>query len=70
MQTNVNVVNQIKSLIEDNIPQWYSIKDAVRISGLSESSIRRALYSAKCRGNKVGGKWIVRASWLEKFLTS
>ena len=65
-----NVVNQIRNLIEDNIPQWYSIKDCVRISGLSESSIRRALYSGACRGNKVGGKWVIRASSLAKYLSS
>ena len=64
-----NVVNQIKSLIEDSIPKWISVKDAVRISGLSESSIRRAISSGQLKANKKG-KWIMKSEWLEKYLTS
>ena len=64
-----NVVNQIKSLIEDSIPKWLSVKDAVRISGLSESSIRRAISSGRLKANKKG-KWIMKSEWLEKYLTS
>ena len=70
MQENVNVVNQIRNLIEDNIPQWYSIKQAVQISGLSDSTIRRSLYSGVLRGNKVGNRWLIKSSSLEKYLTS
>tara|TARA_B100000315_G_C14265126_1_gene446064 strand:- start:153 stop:356 length:204 start_codon:yes stop_codon:yes gene_type:complete len=64
-----NVVNQIKSLIEDSIPKWLSVKDAVRISGLSESSIRRAISSGQLKANKKG-KWLIKSVWLEKYLTS
>ena len=64
-----NVVNKIKNLIEDNIPRWLSVKDAVRISGLSESSIRRAISTGALKANKKG-KWLIKASWLEKYLTS
>ena len=64
-----NVVNQIKSLIEGSIPKWLSVKDAVRISGLSESSIRRAISSGQLKANKKG-KWLIKSVWLEKYLTS
>ena len=64
-----NVVNQIKSLIEDSIPKWLSIKDAVRISGLSDSSIRRAISSGQLKANKKG-KWLIKSEWLEKYLSS
>ena len=64
-----NVVNQIKSLIEDSIPKWLSVKDAVRISGLSESSIRRAISSGQLKANKKG-KWLIKSEWLEKYLSS
>jgi predicted transcriptional regulator of viral defense system len=67
MQTNL--FNQIKSLIEDSIPKWLSVKDAVRISGLSESSIRRAISSGQLKANKKG-KWLIKSVWLEKYLTS
>ena len=69
MQANVNVVNQIKSLIEDSIPKWLSVKDAVRISGLSESSIRRAISSGQLKANKKG-KWLIKSQWLENYLSS
>ena len=64
-----NVVNQIKSLIEGSIPKWLSVKDAVRISGLSESSIRRAISSGQLKANKKG-KWLLKSEWLERYLTS
>ena len=68
MQTNI--LNEIKKLIQDsNTPQWLSIKDCVRVSGLSESSIRRAISRGVLSANKKG-KWLIKSEWLEKYLTS
>ena len=67
MQTNI--LNEIKKLIQDSAPQWLSIKDAVRISGLSESSIRRAISMGALKANKKF-RWLIKASWLERYLTS
>ena len=64
-----NILNEIKKLVQDSTPQWLSIKDAVRISGLSESSIRRAISMGALKANKKG-RWLIKASWLEKYLTS
>ncbi len=64
-----NVLNEIKLIIEDNIPKWLSIKDAVQISGLSESSIRRAISTGELKANKKG-RWLVKSEWLERYLTS
>ena len=64
-----NMLNEIRSIIEDNIPKWLSIRDAVRISGLSESSIRRAISSGQLKANKKG-KWLIKSEWLERYLTS
>ena len=69
METNNIIIDKIKKLLTDNIPQWYSVKDCVRISGLSESSIRRAISTGALTANKKG-KWLVKASWLEEYLTS
>ena len=64
-----NILDEIKKLVQGSTPQWLSIKDAVRISGLSESSIRRAISMGALKANKKG-RWIIKASWLEKYLTS
>ena len=64
-----HVLEEIKKLVEHNIPKWMSIKDCVRVSGLSESSIRRAISMGTLKANKKG-RWLIKASWLEKYLTS
>ena len=67
---NQRILNEIKALIKTNVPQkWLSIKDCVKYSGLSESTIRRAMQSGQLKANKVGGKWLIRHQWLESYLT-
>ena len=68
MQTNI--LNEIKKLIQDSAPQWLSIKSCTQCSGLSDSTIRRAIQVGTLKANKVGGKWLIKASWLERYLTS
>ena len=63
-------LKELRALIQKNVPIWLSIKDSVEYSGLSESSIRRAIQSGTLKANKVGGKWLIKASWLERYLTS
>ena len=65
-----NILNEIKKLIQDSAPQWLSIKSCTQCSGLSESTIRRAIQAGTLKANKVGGKWLIKASWLERYLTS
>ena len=62
-------LKELRALIQKNIPIWLSIKDSVEYSGLSESSIRRAIQSGQLKTNKVGGKWLIRFQWLESYLT-
>jgi excisionase family DNA binding protein len=64
-----DILNEIKSMIQYNVPQWLFIKDCVERSGLSDSSIRRAIQSGQLKANKVGGKWLIRCQWLETYLT-
>ena len=67
---NQKILNEIKTLIKTNVPQkWLSIKDCVKYSGLSESTIRRAMQSGQLKANKVGGKWLIRNQWLQSYLT-
>ena len=63
------ILDEIKSII-NNVPSWLSIKGCTQCSGLSESTIRRAIQAGYLKANKVGGKWIIKASWLERYLTS
>ena len=63
-------LKELRALIQKNVPIWLSIKDSVEYSGLSESTIRRAIQAGILKANKVGGKWLIKASWLEKYLTS
>jgi len=63
-------LKELRALIQKNVPIWLSIKDSVEYSGLSESSIRRAIQSGQLKANKVGGLWLIRHQWLESYLTS
>ena len=65
-----NILNEIKKLVQDSTPQWLSIKSCTQCSGLSESTIRRAIQVGTLKANKVGGKWLIKDSWLERYLTS
>ena len=67
MQTNI--LNEIKKLVQDSTPRWMSIKEAVETSGLSDSTLRRAIISGQLKANKKG-KWLIKDSWLERYLTS
>ena len=64
-----NILNEIKKLVQDKTPQWLSLKDAVKISGLSDSHLRRAIISGELRASKKG-KWLIKSQWLEWYLTS
>ena len=65
-----NILNEIKKLVQGNHPQWLSIKGCTQCSGLSESTIRRAIQAGSLKANKVGGKWLIKSQWLEKYLNS
>ena len=68
MQTNI--LNEIKKLIQDSAQQWLSIKSCTQCSGLSESTIRRAIQVGTLKANKVGGKWLIKSECLERYLSS
>ena len=65
-----NILSEIKKLVkESNAPRWMSIKEAVETSGLSDSTLRRAIISGELKANKKG-KWLIRDNWLETYLTT
>ena len=65
---NNQTSNDIQSFT--NISKWLSLKDAVQYSGLSDSSLRRAIQTGRLKANKVGHKWLIKSEWIEGFLNS
>ena len=63
------ILDEIKSII-NNVPSWLSIKGCTQCSGLSDSTIRRAIQAGTLKANKVGGKWLIKSEWLERYLSS
>ena len=69
--TENDILEKIKTLIiNSNAKRWLTIKDCVATSNLSDSSIRRSIISGNLKANKVGGKWLIKETWLESYLTS
>ena len=66
-----DIIEQIKTLIvNSSAKRWLTIKDYVTASNLSDSSIRRSIMRGSLKANKVGGKWLIKETWLESYLTS
>ena len=70
MQQLINEIQELKYLIKNRIHTWLSLKDCVKFCGLSESSLRRAIWSGRLRAKKPQGKYVIRVDWLEKYLNS
>ena len=69
--TENDILEKIKTLIvNSNAKRWLTIKDCVATSKLSDSSIRRSIISGNLKASKVGGKWLIKETWLESYLTS
>ena len=69
--TENDIIEKIKTLIiNSNAKRWLTIKDCVANSKLSDSSIRRSIMRGSLKANKVGGKWLIKETWLESYLTS
>ena len=59
----------LHNLIKYQFLTWLSIKGTSIYSGLSESTIRRAIQSGTLKANKVGGKWLIKSEWLDRYLS-
>ena len=66
-----DILEQIKTLlVNSSAKRWLTIKDCVTASNLSDSSIRRSIMRGSLKANKVGGKWLIKETWLESYLTN
>ena len=62
-------LQRLEELIVDKThDRWIGMKDAVRYTGLSEATLRRAIQSRKLKASKQTGKIMFRISWLDDFL--
>ena len=65
---------EVKSLLHDSIKYqlmtWVTIKGSAIYSGLSETTIRRAVQLGTLKANKVGGRWQIKPEWLANYLSS
>ena len=69
--TENDILEKIKTLIvNSSAKRWLTIKDCVATSKLSDSSIRRSIISGNLKANKVGGKWLIKETWLETYLSN
>lgn len=51
-----------------NEPLAYRVKDFARLTGLSESTIKRLIYSGQIKGLKIGRSMIIPAEAVKEFL--
>ena len=65
-------LDRIEKLIAEGrmSDRWISLDEAVRYSGLSESTLRRAIRVGRLRASKSTGKLMFRTSWIDRFLGS
>ena len=47
---------------------WITLREAVEYTGLSDSTLRRLVYSGRLKCSRQSGKLLFRASWIDKFL--
>ena len=67
---NNEMLEELRQLILNRDANWLSISGCVKYSTLSDSTIRRSIMKGSLRASKVGGKWLIKESWLEKYLTN
>lgn len=62
-------LKRIELFIENNNqPKWLDLNTAVNYSGISKSTILKALRTGKLTGAKTIGKWMFKTEWLDNYL--
>ena len=62
-------IRELKSLLKSNSPnRWLSLRGVCEYTGLSESTIRRAIRRGSLKVSCTTGKNLFRISWVDKFL--
>ena len=63
-------VDRIEKLIREGrtSDRWLPLKEACGYTGLSESTIRRAIHAGRLKCSRQTGKLLFKLSWLDNFL--
>ena len=65
----IELLNEIKSLIQHKVSnRWMSIRDVVDYTGLSESTVRRAIKRGMLKSSRVTGKLLFKVSSVDRWL--
>jgi len=59
---------RVTSLLEAVVPDQLTLEEAEAIYNVSHDTLRRACWSGKLPGEKLGGTWLVRTADLEQHL--
>ena len=63
-------LERIEQLIKEkpSSNRWITIKEAVEFSGLSDSTLRRLVYSGKLQSSRETGRLLFKTKWIDKWL--
>ena len=65
----IDKLNEIKNLIQNNLSdRWLNIEEVKKYSGLSTSTIHRAIHKNELKVSKKTGKNLFRISWVDSWL--
>lgn len=65
----IDKLNEIKNLIQNNLSdRWLNIEEVQKYSGLSVSTIHRAIHKGVLKVSKKTGKNLFRISWIDRWL--
>ena len=69
LYTIAEQLDRIEKKIDNRLNKtWLSISDVIQTTGLSRSSINRAISLKQLKSVKSGGKRMMRQEWLENWL--
>ena len=62
-------LNRIEEKIDNRLSKgWLSVPDVIKITGLSRSSINRAIRLQQLESVKNGGRRMTKQAWVDKWL--
>jgi excisionase family DNA binding protein len=65
----LEILNEIKAIIQDKMSnRWMDIREVVKYTSISESTIRRAIKRGELKASRSIGKLLFRVSEIERWL--